>query len=71
MRTRGKVTADQKKEIRDLYATGNWRMLDLALKFGISVAYVGIITKKPEQETLRDALDKLTKRVAALEADVA
>ena len=67
-----KITEHQKAELRSLYATGKFRLQDLAPKYGVSVSYVGAITRGGQKKPSVDAqLADLTARLGAIEAQLA
>ena len=67
-----RITEHQKAELRSLYATGKFRLQDLAPKYGVSVSYVGAITRGKQKKLSVDTqLADLAARLGAIEAQLA
>ena len=76
-RAGAKLSLEQKDEIRALYATGRFRLIDLAVKYGVSIPLIGQIIDKNRPITkdemirgLRDAHVALADRAVDLQAAV-
>ena len=71
-RPRGrKLIPEQRHDIRTLYASGNYRLADLALRYGVSVALIGQIASGKSLNTKTEMIDSLRKALAALSDRVA